>query len=211
MFSYKINHICMSILTESWRQNTSNLAMHPNSHNWLAATCATFIGNISVRKNTGDRRGSDYYLQTDDGKLVLVASSFPRSPKNLRYIVNRDFIICYSSMFTLGSTFEWGVCDQFKHWLQSLINCMPQYIQPHLRAINQLGPPTQHPGIRLIQSLSLTLKYLFQCSLISYLTCISARHLCWFLAPIKLQYNEMQVVRSFHPSGPIYFPFITIS
>lgn len=135
--------------------------MHPNSHNWLAATCPTFISNISVRKNTRERRGSDYYLQTYDGKLVPVASSFPLGAKNLRYIVNRDFIICYSSMFTLGSTFEWDVCEQFNHWMQSLINCNPRYIQPHLRAMNQLASPTQHTGNLLIQPLSITVKYLF--------------------------------------------------
>ncbi|KAI8530778.1 hypothetical protein RHMOL_Rhmol11G0085600 [Rhododendron molle] len=133
--------------------------MHRNSHNWLASTCPTFVGNISVRKNnTRERCGSDYYLQTDDGKLVLVASSFPRGPKNLRYIVNRHFIICYSNMFNMDPTFEWDVCDQFKHWMESLINCMPRYIQPHLRAINQLGSSTQHLGTLLIHVIPITSK-----------------------------------------------------
>ncbi|KAG5557445.1 hypothetical protein RHGRI_007627 [Rhododendron griersonianum] len=97
--------------------------MHPKSQDWLASTCPTYVGNITVRKNSNDeRRGSDYYLQTDDGRVVLVASSFPRTSKNLRYIVNREFIIRYSSMFNLGTIFEWDACDQFKHWMQSLVN-----------------------------------------------------------------------------------------
>ncbi|KAG5512786.1 hypothetical protein RHGRI_018301 [Rhododendron griersonianum] len=140
--------------------------MHPKSQDWLASTCPTFVGNITVRKNTRtERRGSDYYLQTDDGRLVLVASSFPRTSKRLRYVVNREFIIRYSSMFNLGTIFEWDACDQFKHWMESLVNCTPQYIQPHLRAINQLGSPDKHP----------------------------VHHSCWFLAPINLQYSEMKV------------------
>ncbi|KAG5557446.1 hypothetical protein RHGRI_007627 [Rhododendron griersonianum] len=53
--------------------------MHPKSQDWLASTCPTYVGNITVRKNSNDeRRGSDYYLQTDDGRVVLVASSFPQ-------------------------------------------------------------------------------------------------------------------------------------
>ncbi|KAI8530924.1 hypothetical protein RHMOL_Rhmol11G0097700 [Rhododendron molle] len=140
--------------------------MPTNCSNWLTSTCLTFVSYRSVRKRSAQQRcGSDYYPQTNDGKLVLVASSIQRSNKNLRYIVNRNFIICYSMMFCLGTIFAWDVCGQFKYWLESLINCTPRYIQPHMRAINQLAPQTQH----LIH------------------------HPCWFLAPIKLQSNEMQV------------------
>lgn len=129
--------------------------MPTNCSNWLAATCPTFVRYRSVSKrNTQQRRGSDYYLQTNDGKLVLVASSIQRSNKNLRYIVNRNFIICYSSMFSLGTIFAWDVCGQFKSWLESLIKCTPRYIQPHMRAINQLAPQAQHLGTLLIHSQS---------------------------------------------------------
>ncbi|KAI8530925.1 hypothetical protein RHMOL_Rhmol11G0097700 [Rhododendron molle] len=121
--------------------------MPTNCSNWLTSTCLTFVSYRSVRKRSAQQRcGSDYYPQTNDGKLVLVASSIQRSNKNLRYIVNRNFIICYSMMFCLGTIFAWDVCGQFKYWLESLINCTPRYIQPHMRAINQLAPQTQHEG-----------------------------------------------------------------
>ncbi|KAI8552671.1 hypothetical protein RHMOL_Rhmol06G0284300 [Rhododendron molle] len=53
--------------------------MPTDCSNWLASTCPTFVSYSSVRKrNAQQRRGSDYYLQTSDGKLVLVASSIQR-------------------------------------------------------------------------------------------------------------------------------------
>ncbi|KAI8530923.1 hypothetical protein RHMOL_Rhmol11G0097700 [Rhododendron molle] len=53
--------------------------MPTNCSNWLTSTCLTFVSYRSVRKRSAQQRcGSDYYPQTNDGKLVLVASSIQR-------------------------------------------------------------------------------------------------------------------------------------
>lgn len=113
----------------------------------LASTCPPFISiETQKRNNSLQQRGSDYYLVSAFGNRVLVGTSIPRGRKNLIYFANRNFIIRYSNIYHLGKKFRWSKCEDFRNWINTLINSVPKFIQPHMRSIHKLDPPDASSG-----------------------------------------------------------------
>ncbi|XP_058202024.1 uncharacterized protein LOC131316609 [Rhododendron vialii] len=140
--------VCLLLLLFFTFSSIMNMAFQ----DMLAVSCPKFIGvEIVLLKNLLQQRGSNYYLLPADGNRVLVAISRPHNGKKLEYILDRNFIIRYCSMFRIGTRFRWRKYKQFQNWLNSLINRAPRFFQPHLRVMNLLVPPTeglvaeQHP------------------------------------------------------------------
>ncbi|KAI8536005.1 hypothetical protein RHMOL_Rhmol10G0221200 [Rhododendron molle] len=115
----------------------------------LAVSCPKFVGvEIVLLKNLSQQRGSNYYLLPADENCVLVAKSRPHNGKKFEYVLDWNFIICYCSMFRIGTRFRWKKYKQFQNWLNSFINNAPRFIQPHLQVMNLLDPPIARLAFR---------------------------------------------------------------
>ncbi|KAI8535513.1 hypothetical protein RHMOL_Rhmol10G0179800 [Rhododendron molle] len=150
-FKYLIRVGCTKAITS--QSSIMNIAFQ----DMLAVSCPKFIGiEIVLRKNLSQQRGSNYYLLPADGNRVLVATSRPHNGKKLEYILDRNFIIRYCSMFRIGTRFRWRKYKQFEDWLNSFINNPPRFIQPHLRVMNLLDPPAGGLGSQRKQEVLLS-------------------------------------------------------